>query len=859
MGVPGFYRWAVRKVPGVRHKSSKPPYEFDCLYLDFNGVVHGCVDEWGGQEDEDVFFLLIEAHILSLIAMCQPRVLLYIAIDGVAPRAKMNQQRSRRFRAARDSAQAADSLEQAGRGSFDRNAITPGTDFMVRLSKRLQAWAEQNGASETLRGVTIVISDDRHPGEGEHKIMEVIRHHPNHTHCLVSSDADLVFLGLVSPAEHVYLLRQNQNARGQGRRDAPPARSSADTGIVDSKDGDGAEAAHDAEVALAEEYELLSIIAVRHYLASQFPGADPQRVAADFVAMCCLAGNDFLPHIPAVDIYQGGIDRLLAAYKALSPVKNGFLVSEDLALVLPRWKELLAQFAAFEAEILLEAAQLGLGFRPPPYKGPGPPPNSWDGLSVQVMWAPPHCTAEEVVASMSKAGCTAVSAHGIRGKNGAAGPTFWLVRFADARSALKTIIAMRRIRGNKVISNWVDAASCNLLEPMEELWEAVPWQAELNALVLDCFEFWLGAENLSSDAFLRRHVRSDPQRFVPISVFLMFARMKTLLQDCSEIARILRTSELFEVRGDGDAAVVRAVTDFSVQPSETPEKLASQQAALRCVSGHDFVGAVRFLRPEYYARHHGPSVGEPSAIDDADFSAMERNRSHGFLQGIEWVVRYYIRGCSSWSWFYPAHYPPLCVGIMNQTDLPLETPSMHAPFTPELQLMAVLPPQSALLLPQKLRCLLLDKSSPVADFYPSSFEVDRKEDDREWQGVALLPFVDEARLRSAVQAAVPEGGCTLSFGPPHAFRMPVAKVSDGKGSGWSQALGARLMACCSQREVDAADVAKWDFQLTTPLAQGQPRGASPSNRSRPEEAVATATPARAAKEGANGGGRRRRR
>lgn len=860
MGVPGLYRWAVRKIPQLKQTSSNPPYEFDNVYLDFNGAVHGCVDEWSLQESLEVLFGIIEAHLATLLSIVRPRALLFIAIDGVAPRAKMNQQRSRRFRAAKQAEEEQDAIERLLQ-KFDRNAITPGTDFMRWLGARLRTWAAEQ-AEGPLREVTIVISDHLDPGEGEHKIMEVIRHHPERSHCLHSNDGDLVFLGLVSPADRVYLLRAKKNARvdpavlreleklkaeeaaakaaseAAAAEAAPEGDEAAGEEPGDTEAADAAEGEEDGQDAAAspsaasmaaffqderraaggktaaqvagQDYELLSIVALRTWLSRQLPDCDPQRLAMDFVAMCCLSGNDFLPHIPVVDIYEGGIDLLMRAYHKVEPGERGYLVDEELRLVLPRWREFLQGFMRYEAECLLDEQHLGLGMAQPPQRGPGPPTDAWDGLSVLLRHAPAGASAKDVRAALAKQGCVVESTYKVvppRPKS----PVSWVVRMADPYSAVMTLVATRKIYGQKVLLDWVHPAAHELVDvPEDAVFEPADWRPAMERAVLETFHYWLGPSNLPNDAFVRRNIRAREDRFVPIKVFAKFKRLKTWVQDLGWIAQILRASPELEVTGEGEEAMVRGKADHSARPDETAEQVERQQRAVSSVVSGDCAEAVLALKRDFYARRAGPSVAGAPLLEDVE--AMEKQRSLAFLQGIEWVVQYYNRGCPCWSWFYPAHYPPLCASIWCHLQ-PLPPLAPDAPFLPMLQLLAVLPPQSAALLPSALQ-RLLKAGSPLEDFYPEAFELDMMDGERDWQAIVLLPFVDETRLRSAVAELgyLDDADAT----PAEAFRagrLPLPPAAF--------ALRPSVGSWLSSRTTQAA-LRSWDFRASDELPEGRP-------------------------------------
>ena len=281
MGIPGLYgKWLTKYVMQAI-VNGLPPFVAS-LAFDLNGVFHEArkiVFGDGGDDprlqqalaNTDENLLELEVHnavaniILRMVQAVQPRDCLILAVDGVAPGAKMQQQRGRREKAARS---------QSTIESFDRNAITPGTDFMIRLSNYIIRFITTYRQHLPPK---VIYSSHLVPGEGEHKIMDYYRRgeasdglaaKQGGSHVLYGLDADLIMLSLLSPLSNIFLSRETVR-------------------------------------------EVVSIDRVKEYLINR--GKKPTSID-DFVVMMFLIGNDFVPHIPSLEEMSESIVALIDTY-----------------------------------------------------------------------------------------------------------------------------------------------------------------------------------------------------------------------------------------------------------------------------------------------------------------------------------------------------------------------------------------------------------------------------------------------------------------------------------------------------------------------------------------------------------------
>lgn len=140
------------------------------------------------------------------------------------------------------------------------------------------------------------------------------------------------------------------------------------------------------------------------------------------------------------------------------------------------------------------------------------------------------------------------------------------------------------------------------------------------------------------------------------------------------------------------------------------------------------------------------------SADDFEFRRLV---AEAYVQGLCWVLLYYYQGCPDWKWFFPFHYAPFSSDFLGIDGMKVDFDRDSRPFKPMEQLMGVFPAGSRAHVPSPWRPLMMEDTSPIIDFYPDNFQIDLNGKKWAWQGVALLPFVEEGRLRAALEKVYP--------------------------------------------------------------------------------------------------------
>jgi len=252
MGIPYYFYYLTKKYNNII--VSNLPKIINIYAVDFNGIIH---NEASKEQNEEILIRNLWDKINYYNSHYKPDKLI-ICIDGVAPLAKIIQQRKRRYLTIHKNT--IDKIIS----NWDTNAISPGTNFMNKLSSYIQTNNKE-----------YIFSDSNEAGEGEHKIFKIINDMGDNNIVINGLDADLIILSLMSGKNNIYLMRENK---------------------------------HELTYVNIDNLKRAIISELRPKWAIE----NDIDLIESYCVMCSILGNDFIPHILNLNIKSGGLDTLIS-------------------------------------------------------------------------------------------------------------------------------------------------------------------------------------------------------------------------------------------------------------------------------------------------------------------------------------------------------------------------------------------------------------------------------------------------------------------------------------------------------------------------------------------------------------------
>lgn len=315
MGIVKFYGdWIKKRLPSCLQ--NRLPENISSLSIDMNGLLHEIARKifaYGENIDprrlkyvkntsyatlESDFHKALANEIMLIVTGVNPRDTLILAVDGVAPAAKIQQQRQRRFQKKMDS-----------KLKFDSNAISPGTTFMKNLDNFIEnIFIPEN---QNLLPTKVIYSSHLDHGEAEHKIMKYYKmsiHNENifsvknGSHVLYGLDADLIMLSIISPLPNIFLARQDLR-------------------------------------------QIINIEVIKKYLL-EF--SENENVLKDFIIITTLIGDDFVPQSPSVSTVGPTMEVLMDIY-----AKGKYKISKNEDIDIVELLRYIGDVAVYEEKFII--------------------------------------------------------------------------------------------------------------------------------------------------------------------------------------------------------------------------------------------------------------------------------------------------------------------------------------------------------------------------------------------------------------------------------------------------------------------------------------------------------------------------
>ncbi|KDN50915.1 hypothetical protein RSAG8_00544, partial [Rhizoctonia solani AG-8 WAC10335] len=623
---------------------------------------------------------------------------------------------------------------------------------------------EGKPAPETEEDMMYRLPDASVPGEGEHKIMDFIRrqrvnpgHDPNTRHVIYGLDADLIMLALATHEPHFRVLREdvfadsNKNCcRICGQEGHFAAQC---TGKPKEKDT--------SKPPEKKPFIFLDVAVLREYLAIElnvpnipFP-FDLERALDDWVFLIFFVGNDFLPHLPSLEIREGAIDTLLKIWKDELPRMGGYLAEHGQANK-ANVQIMLEGLAKREDEIFRKRREAEERQEHNAKRRKVEQQRAKEReQDAQIVEVTPASTPSGPHGLPSRPSFDVFTGSSLPNNPTFAGsnsdqnnPTF-----AGSNSdVVANRAALRLANLSAADAMRAELAGAAPLKPTSRatLTETNPTASEAPAPADAPTPEQMAEPKLEPEAPTPASVEPEPTNEADMAVDSESGNVEATN---GALDALIASAVNDAGADDGPRGVKRSAEamekDDSDAPAEDEESSVKKVLKVNPDGTVEQEDTVKLWEPGYKERYYRSKFG--AELNDTE---LRKQITTSYMEGLCWVLQYYYQGAPSWTWFYPYHFAQYAADFEDVEHMDIQF-NLGQPFKPYEQLMGVFPAASRVHIPMSFQSLMTDEDSPIIDFYPTEFEIDMNGKKMTWQGVALLPFIDEKRLLSAMAERYP--------------------------------------------------------------------------------------------------------